>query len=168
MADVKITDLTLGTTPLAGTELFEMVQSGASLKITAQDIANLAPRTTKVTLSSAEILNLFSVPKTCIAAQGANTVIQLISVMANYKFNTTAYGTSTDLQFSIGNWAGLVTISNILANTGNKMYTVLSSPTNGDPSAITNTALKVIAPSGNPITGNSTVDLYVTYKVISL
>ena len=168
MADVKITDLTLGATPLTGTELLEIVQSGTSLKITSQDIANLATRTTKVTLSSAEILALFTTPKTLVAAQGANTVIQLISVMANYNFNTTAYSTSTDLQFSIGNWAGLVTISSILANTGNKIYTVLSSPTNGDPSGITNTALRVIAPSGNPITGNSTVDLYVTYKVISL
>jgi|LauGreSBDMM110SN_4_FD.fasta_scaffold158579_2 putative transposon-encoded protein len=39
MANVKITDLTAATTPLAGTELFETVQSGASRKVAASDIA---------------------------------------------------------------------------------------------------------------------------------
>lgn len=163
MANKKFSEFGLAS-ELTGSETIVGVQSGANV----QYFTSSFPITKKVTLSSAEILALFTTPKTLVAAQGGNTVIQLISVMANYKFNTTAYGTSTDLQFSIGNWAGLVTISNILANTGNKMYTVLSSPTNGDPSAITNTALKVIAPSGNPITGNSTVDLYVTYKILSL
>lgn len=40
MADVKITDMTAATVPLAGTELFETVQSGATRKVAAADIAN--------------------------------------------------------------------------------------------------------------------------------
>ena len=39
MANVKITDLTAATTPLAGTELLEIVQSGTSRKVAASDIA---------------------------------------------------------------------------------------------------------------------------------
>ena len=39
MANVKITDLTLATTPLAGTELFEVVQAANSRKVAASDIA---------------------------------------------------------------------------------------------------------------------------------
>ncbi len=39
MANVKITDLTAATTPLAGTELLEIVQGGASRKVAASDIA---------------------------------------------------------------------------------------------------------------------------------
>ncbi len=39
MANKKITDLTLATLPLGGTELFEVVQSGVSLKVEASDIA---------------------------------------------------------------------------------------------------------------------------------
>lgn len=42
MANVKITDLPAATTPLAGTELFEVVQSGDSAKVAAADIANSA------------------------------------------------------------------------------------------------------------------------------
>lgn len=40
MANKKITDLTAATTPLAGTELFEVVQSGDSKKVAATAIAN--------------------------------------------------------------------------------------------------------------------------------
>jgi hypothetical protein len=40
MANKKITDLTAATTPLAGTELFETVQSGVSKQVAASDIAN--------------------------------------------------------------------------------------------------------------------------------
>jgi uncharacterized lipoprotein NlpE involved in copper resistance len=42
MANVKITDLTAATTPLAGTELFETVQSGDSKKVAASAIGNSA------------------------------------------------------------------------------------------------------------------------------
>lgn len=42
MANVKITDLTAASTPLAGTELFETVQGGDSKKVAASDIGNSA------------------------------------------------------------------------------------------------------------------------------
>lgn len=42
MADVKITDLSAAAVPLAGTELFEVVQSGTSKKVAASDIGNSA------------------------------------------------------------------------------------------------------------------------------
>jgi len=42
MANVKITDLTAASTPLAGTELFETVQSGSSKSVAASAIGNSA------------------------------------------------------------------------------------------------------------------------------
>ena len=42
MANVKITDLTAASTPLAGTELLEIVQSSFSRKVAASDIAAAA------------------------------------------------------------------------------------------------------------------------------
>ena len=47
MADVKISELPVGTT-LTGTEEIPMAQSGATVKMTAQDIANLASPTAGV------------------------------------------------------------------------------------------------------------------------
>jgi hypothetical protein len=43
MADKKISQLTSASTPLTGTEELAIVQSGATVKATAQDIADLAP-----------------------------------------------------------------------------------------------------------------------------
>jgi hypothetical protein len=42
MANVKITDMTAASTPLAGTELFETVQGGESRKVAASAIGNSA------------------------------------------------------------------------------------------------------------------------------
>ena len=42
MANVKITDLTAATVPLAGTELLEIVQGGVSCKVAASNIADTA------------------------------------------------------------------------------------------------------------------------------
>lgn len=42
MADKKISQLTAASTPLAGTEVLPIVQSGQTVKATAQDVANLA------------------------------------------------------------------------------------------------------------------------------
>lgn len=42
MANVKITDLTAASVPLAGTEVFETVQGGVSKKVAASDIGNSA------------------------------------------------------------------------------------------------------------------------------
>ena len=41
MANVKIPDLTAASTPLAGTELLEIVQSSNSRKVAASDIAGV-------------------------------------------------------------------------------------------------------------------------------
>lgn len=42
MANVKITDLSAATVPLAGTELLELVQTGSNYKVAAKDVANSA------------------------------------------------------------------------------------------------------------------------------
>lgn len=39
---VKISDMSAASTPLAGTELLELVQSGSSVKVAAKDVANSA------------------------------------------------------------------------------------------------------------------------------
>lgn len=60
MANVKITDLTLATTPLAGTEVFETVQGGNSRKVAASDIANTASAIAYSSLSGRAYLSACS------------------------------------------------------------------------------------------------------------
>lgn len=60
MANVKITDLTSASTPLAGTELFETVQSGVSRKVTASAIGNSATSVPYASLSGRAYISAYS------------------------------------------------------------------------------------------------------------
>ena len=60
MANVKITDLTAATTPLAGTELFETVQGGTSKKVAASDIGNSANALPYASLSGRAYIQAYS------------------------------------------------------------------------------------------------------------
>jgi hypothetical protein len=60
MANVKITDLTAATTPLAGTELFETVQGGTSKKVAASDIGNSANAVPFLSLAGRAYISAYS------------------------------------------------------------------------------------------------------------
>ena len=60
MANKKITDLPAASTPLAGTELFETVQSGSSQKVAAADIANTATAIAYNSLSGRAYISAYS------------------------------------------------------------------------------------------------------------
>ena len=60
MANVKITDLTAASTPLAGTELFETVQGGTSKKVAASDIGNSANALPYASLSGRAYISAYS------------------------------------------------------------------------------------------------------------
>ena len=60
MADVKITDLSAAATPLAGTELFEVVQSGISKQVAASDIGNSATALPFASLAGRAYLSAYS------------------------------------------------------------------------------------------------------------
>jgi hypothetical protein len=60
MANVKITDLTAATTPLAGTELFETVQGGTSKKVAASAIGNSATAVPFLSLAGRAYIQAFS------------------------------------------------------------------------------------------------------------
>jgi len=60
MANVKITDMTAATTPLAGTELLEIVQSGESRKVAASAIGNSANALPYASLSGRAYIQAYS------------------------------------------------------------------------------------------------------------
>ena len=60
MANVKITDLTAASTPLAGTELFETVQGGSSKKVAASAIGNSATAVPFLSLADRAFISAFS------------------------------------------------------------------------------------------------------------
>ena len=121
-------------------------------------------QTVKVTVSSAELLALNSTPKTLIAAGGAGTIIQVISCLVYLDYNSVAYNTNVDLDFYTGTFKMLST--NILSSTTdlyNNYDLDLATATN-----VQNQPLTVTADSGNPLSGNSPVYVYLTYRIITL
>lgn len=60
MADVKITDLPLATTPLAGTEVLEIVQGGDSKQVAASDIGNSADALPYASLTGRAYISAYS------------------------------------------------------------------------------------------------------------
>jgi len=81
MANVKITDLTAASTPLAGTELLEIVQSGVSVKAAAADIGNSASALPFASLSGRAYISAYDTSDQT-GSTGAATACKL---------NTTAF-----------------------------------------------------------------------------
>ena len=134
---------------------------------------NVGVITRKVSLSVPQISVLNANPITLVAAPGAGKYIEVLSVTGNLNFNTTAYATNTTLNvrdatttnslFTDGAFAGtlLPAVANTLAH--------LEKVTLGSAIAITpNGAVDIMVPGGNPTAGDGTLDIYVTYKIITL
>lgn len=169
MADKKITDLSAGAV-LDGTELLESVQSGANVKITSKSIADAALKTVKISISSAELLNMFTTPKTLVVAPGAGKIIVPLHFMMRINYATTPYATNTNLKLKMGLLDPLLTIPSILANSANffgKYPLSVGTFTVNDTDAA-NQALVAYVQTGNPTVGDSTIDVWVTYQIVTL
>lgn len=122
-------------------------------------------QTVKVSLSSAQILNSFTTPVELIAAPGAGKVINPLSVLVSATYNTTQYATNTsgriilndkviadlDLTFAAsGQYVTSVVIESDI------VYDIINQPITFD------------TQTGNPTAGDGTIDIHITYTVITL
>lgn len=169
MANIKISELD-DVVSLAGSEFVPVVQSLITKKTTVSAIAGLlgAATTVHVPISSAEILNMNSVPKVLVAAQGSGTIVMPLALLIVYTFVSVAYTTNTDLEYAPNTVFG-DTLSGVLAFVASGFQHVNI----GDHSVLTadagvNTPINLFVQGGNPAAGNGTIDVYLTYVVITL
>ncbi len=133
------------------------------------DIATV-PVTVKVSLSSAQILAGFTTPQTLVAAKGLGTFINVLSIAKRLNYGSVTYITNTTDRVYIGSFSPIITDGAILASASNDFS--VTSPTQS--LEVSGSADWVNAPlmwkvvTGNPASGNSTLDLYITYNVITL
>jgi hypothetical protein len=121
--------------------------------------------TTTVTVSTAEILNINSSPKTLITAPGAGELISLQSIVIQYIFNTAAYATNVDLQLRHGNNTAYSN-GGILDQTADRIIFPSSNYTaSNDPS---NQPITLTVSGGNPTAGSGTLKIFLTYRIITL
>jgi hypothetical protein len=124
--------------------------------------------TIKVSLTSANILALNATPFTLIAAQGAGTMINVLKVWYLYRFVTTLYTGGGSLTVTMGAINIAPAVSNIL-NSGSDL---LGRPTTSVSTTTTsfgydNTPVLLNCSAAQTL-GDSTLDVYLTYDVITL
>lgn len=124
----------------------------------------------KVSLTSSDILSLFTTPKQLVAAQAGKLFI-VRHVFQKYTHVTTPYtvDTSTWRIGYNGISFGYVNISAIITNGDNAESLYPTSPSvSASGSSYANLPLVLGAITSNPIGGDGTLDLYVTYLEITL
>jgi hypothetical protein len=105
-----------------------------------------------------------------VAAPGVNLAIQVIKSSARINYNTVPY--ATNLVLGIGSPTASVsqeTITGLLGASIIKIQNGLAiGSTASETQLISNAAVNVSALVGNPTAGNSSVDIYLTYRIIAL
>lgn len=147
-----------------------LVPSQNAVKEYVDDNAGGVVFNVKVTLTSAQIKQLNTTPIVLVAAQGAAKTILPLSYCLRLNYTSPVYATNTVLDIQ---WAGydfqgfysddiLGGNASLFRNDGNQSSNTFSVAGGA------NAALVAKVESGNPINGNSTVDIYLTYTIIDL
>jgi hypothetical protein len=124
---------------------------------------------TKVTISSAQILALNSTPQVLIAAGGAGTIIQVVNLTLYLDYGTVAYATNLNLQTYLGTMTPTNNLSaSILASTADNIYQNSSISFSDTLANTVNQPLYLKVNTGNPTAGDSPLYVYVTYRIITL
>ena len=120
-------------------------------------------------IATADVLTLNTVPIELIAAQGAGTYIEVLSVMVRVEYNSVAYATNTTLQITTAGASvpqyDLDTLG-ATVDTGVKLSAVKTTAP-ADTQLIANTAVNVTVSGGDPTAGNSDITIFATFRVLS-
>lgn len=129
--------------------------------------------TTRVDLNAVNILALGVTPVTLLPAPGAGKCIVLLDVTGRINFGTTAYVANTDLAIQDATTGNDLFTDGVLG-TGTLLPSVatrvgkIPAAFSGTVIITENGAVNISAPSGNPTVGDGTLNIYLTYKIITL
>jgi len=129
-----------------------------------------AVRYASVEISSAELLALFTTPKSLVAAPGAGNILEFISLLLAYDYGTVVYtiGTATNLQVKYTDGAG-VAVSTTQAVTGmldqatDQLRALDKLEASVTPAV--NAALVLTLAIANVTAGNGTIHAKIAYRV---
>lgn len=124
----------------------------------------------KISLTSAQILSCFTSPITAIAAPGAGKAIQMLKASCRTNY-LTAYATEANLNVICDTANNpQIQLENVFTTTtANRIINGIefgNSTTNIQ--LVANKAILLQGASANPTGGTSTVDVYLTYRIITL
>ncbi|MCE9539754.1 MAG: hypothetical protein K8R85_11120 [Bacteroidetes bacterium] len=128
-----------------------------------------------LSLTSAQILALYSSPITIIAAPGAGKYIEILSTSGIYTWVSIAYNTNTNLVLAYaGATTQLCMQQSLLTSTSsrklmfaNSIVNTFGSGLTTDTQILTNTAVQVSTLVGNTSLGDGTAKLKVLYRIVT-
>ena len=171
MAEQKISELPIAAA-LDGTESV-VINQNAVTSITDVDaiVAYLASESIKIektTITSAQLLDMYTTPVTLVPAQGANTLIVPVNVVLRYRFGTIEYTTNQTITLSPNNSLWTANYNSALAGTSDKYLSRSVTPTSTVTGIIDDLPFTIGVQIGNPLAGNGELDVYLSYYVLTL
>lgn len=128
-------------------------------------IVGVAERIT-VTLTSAQILALFTTPITLIPAPGAGKTISVDEVIATLNFNSVAYTGANALELRYTNASGAKVSGDVAAALINAAATRVDKAIGAAVTGVQNGAVVAAVPTANPAAGNSTITIDILYRIV--
>lgn len=128
----------------------------------------------KVSLTSTQILSLFSSPVQILPSPGVNRAYQFLSNnFIRLNFNTTPYATNLTIAGvydTVNKQAVMANGFIIQAPQTKTVNFLLASPasTLTVPQIVTNSPFYINVQTGNPLLGDGTLDIWITYRIIDL
>jgi len=142
----------------------------AANAVTSAKLAESTVQYASLDVSSAELLALYTTPKTLVAAPGAGNVLEFIALLLAYDYNTTAYtiGSATNLEVKYTNASGAA-VSTTQAVTGmidqatDQLRALDKLEASVTP--VANAVLVLTLAGANPTAGDSPLHAKVAYRV---
>lgn len=159
-----------GTTPTTytnGSTLAKYVTQSYTYAELKDEVSEV--KTIKVSLTAAQIKALPTTSITLIAAPGAGRMNQVISAIAKLNYGTVAFDQSSDLQIRADESTGdpsFITPS-LLNLTADSIISFQDSE-GASPNYVENNNIKIRKGGSDSTVGDGTVDIYLTYRVITL
>ena len=118
-----------------------------------------------VTLTSAQVLALFTTPITLIAAPGAGKFIQIFDITAKMTYKSATYAGANALEIRYTNAAGVKVSADIPTSFINSASSVNYVGTIAAGVIAANVPVVAAVPTANPTTGNSAITLEIFYAI---
>ena len=169
MAVKKISDLTAKTTNLQKEDLLNVSEWNGATYDTKSISGEGFILTKKISLAAVQILNAGTVPVVLVAATGAGTFIEVVSASYNFVYGATAFDSSLATFELITNTATAeqfksASILNGTSNVFSKFFQNSSTSTQ----LVDNEPLNFALTGTDATVGDSTMDLYINYRIITL
>ena len=169
MATKKISDLTAKTTELQKLDLLNVSEwNGATYDTKSIDGSKFILNT-KVSLSAAQIKTANSVPVSLIAAPGVGKFIEVISASVNFQYGSVAFDSSSSaFELQINTASTHQFLASGFLNGTSDVLTRLGDSVSSTSQMVENEPLNFVLTGTDATVGDSTIDLYINYRILTL